>query len=83
MATDEQSKAIRVTVDEIGPDQDNRLLATLVTDSEETLTISLSLLPEGTRTGDVLTMTFTPEPDEREQRRRRIAELQRRLFGPG
>lgn len=83
MATDEQSKAIRVTVDEIGPDQDNRLLATLVTDREETLTIPLSLLPEGTRTGDVLTMTFTPEPDEREQRRRRIAELQRRLFGPG
>lgn len=83
MATDEQSKAIRVTVDEIGPDQDNRLLATLVTDREETLTIPLSLLPEGTRTGDVLTMTFTPKPDEREQRRRRIAELQRRLFGPG
>jgi hypothetical protein len=83
MSTNGQSTGIRVTVDEIGPDQDNRLLATLVTDREEILTVPFALLPQGTRTGDVLTLSFTPEPDEREHRRRRIAELQRRLFGPG
>jgi hypothetical protein len=83
VATDDQGNMIRVTVDEIGPDQDNRLLATLVTDREELLVVPLTLLPEGTRTGDVLTLSFTPEPDERERRRKHISDLQRRLFGSG
>jgi hypothetical protein len=83
VANDVQSAGIRVTVDEITPDLDDRLLATLVTDNEELLTIPLTLLPEGTRVGDVLTMSFAPEPDEGERRRRHISDLQRRLFGSG
>lgn len=79
----EDNAPIRLTVDEIGPDQDNRALATLVGDSGDQITVPLTMLPEGTRVGDVLIATFLPDPDERERRRRRIADLQRRLFGSG
>jgi len=77
----ESTTPIRLTVDEIGPDQDNRALARLVSDAGDQVTIPLRLLPEGTRVGDVLRVDFSPDPDERDIRRQRIAELQRRLFG--
>lgn len=83
METDARNAAVRVTIDEIGPDQDNVLLASLVTDGAELITVPLHLLPDGARVGDVLLLTFQQEPDEREQRRRHIADLQRRLFGSG
>ena len=76
-----QSTPIRLTVDEINPDQEQRPLATLVSDAGELVTVPLTLLPDGTRVGDVLNVAFSPDPDEREQRRRKIADLQRRLFG--
>lgn len=72
---------VRVTVNEIGPDQDNVELASLVTDTGEQLTVPLHLLPNGTRTGDVFTVSFEPDPDERSRRRQRILDMQRRLFG--
>jgi hypothetical protein len=72
---------IHLTVDEIGPDADNNLRATLVSDSGEQVTVPLELLPEGTRVGDVLQAGFALDPDERERRSTHISELQRRLFG--
>jgi hypothetical protein len=83
METDDHLPAILLTVDEVGPDADNVLLATLVSDNGEQLTVPLDLLPDGTRVGDVLRAHFTRDPDERERRRRHIADLQRRLFGTG
>lgn len=74
---------LRLTVDEIGQDAESNLLATLVTDTGEQVTVPLQLLPEGTRVGDVLQAGFTLDPDERERRRTHISELQRRLFGSG
>ena len=83
MESDSPSTAIRVTVDEISPDQDKRALASLVTDSGDVLTVPVGLLPRGVRIGDVLLLSFTQDEDEREQRRQRITDLQRRLFGGG
>lgn len=81
MTTEPSARSIRVTIDEIEPDQDNVQLATLVSDENDVLTVPLHLLPVGARAGDVLTMTFRQEPDEREQRRMHISDMQRRLFG--
>lgn len=80
---DNEPAAIRLTVDDIGLDQDNNSLATLVSDTGQQVTVPLELLPEGTRVGDVLAVGFTPDPDERELRRKKISDLQRRLFGSG
>lgn len=74
-------ETIYVTVDEIGPDADGASLATLVSDAGESITCPLHLLPQDTRVGDVLTLAFQAEPDERSRRRKRILDLQRRLFG--
>lgn len=73
---------MKLTVDEIGPDQDKRQLATLVSEAGQQVTIPVELLPEGTRVGDVLLARFEQDPDERERRRQWISDLQRRLFGP-
>ena len=81
MATDPQSRSLLVTVDEIVPDHDSIPLATMVTDTGDIITAPLALLPEGTRAGDVLSIHFEQQPDERQVRRDHIAELQRRLFG--
>ncbi len=81
METDEQTSRLRLTVDEIGPDQDDQPLATLVSDDGESLFIPLHLLPAGTRAGDVLLASFEQEPDERQRRLDYISDLQRRLFG--
>lgn len=80
---DNEPTAIRLTVDEIGHDQDNHVFATLVSDSGQQLTVPLELLPGGARVGDVLAVGFSLDPDERELRRRKISDLQRRLFGSG
>lgn len=70
----------RVTVDEIEPDANGRLLATLVADNGESFVVPLDLLPPGTRVNDVLRLALEADPDETEQRRRRISDLQQRLF---
>jgi hypothetical protein len=80
---DNETGAIRLTVDDVGLDQDHNSLATLVSDTGQQVTIPLALLPEGTRVGDVLSVGFTLDPEERELRRKKIADLQRRLFGSG
>ena len=74
-------QVIHVTVDEVGPDADGTLLATLVSDAGESITCPLHLLPRDSRVGDVLTLAFQPDPDERSRRRKKILDLQRRLFG--
>jgi hypothetical protein len=73
--------SIRVTLDEITPDADDHDIAALVTDDGDILTIPLALLPEGSQRGDLFTLRIERHPDETEQRKRRILELQRRLFG--
>jgi hypothetical protein len=70
----------RVTVDEIEPDADGRLLATLATDAGAVFVMPLELLPPGVREGDVLTVNLLFDADETEQRRQDISDLQQRLF---
>jgi hypothetical protein len=70
----------RVTVDEIEPDADGRLLATLVTDAGAVFVMPLELLPPGVREGDVLTVNLLFDADETEQRRQDISDLQQCLF---
>lgn len=81
MEADQERSRLRLTVDEIEPDQDDQAMATLVTDDGDLLFIPLHLLPAGTRVNDVLLVSFEPEPDERQRRLDYIADLQRRLFG--
>lgn len=70
-----------LTVDAIDVNADDELLATLISDSGAGFIVPLNLLPAGTREGSVLTVTFELQPDEADQRRRRILDLQKRLFG--
>lgn len=72
-----------VTVDQISPDADNVLLASLVTDDGQELTAPLDLLPEGTRIGDVLTVRFRRDARQTQARTQRVADLQKKLFGRG
>jgi hypothetical protein len=72
---------LRVTVDEIEHGPDGERLATLVTDDGDTFVVPCAVLPDGTRDGDVLRVSFEHEADQTEQRRSRISDLQRRLFG--
>ena len=83
MTTEPSQTAVRVTIDEIQPDQDDIMIATLVSDDNDILAVPLSMLPAGARVGDVLTMSFQQDPDERELRRKHISDMQRRLFGSG
>ena len=78
---DNEQPAIRLTVDDIGLDQDKNSLATLASDTGRQVTVPLELLPKGIRVGDVLVVSFTLDPEERELRRKKISDLQRRLFG--
>lgn len=79
---DQNSNArdLRLTIDEITQNADGEQLASLVSDDGDGFVIPLSLLPEGTRDGDVIRIHLEREPDETKKRSRRIAELQRRLF---
>lgn len=75
------TSSVRVTLDEISLDAADIDLATLVTDAADILTVPLALLPEGSKRGDLFTLRIERHPDETERRKRRILELQRRLFG--
>lgn len=74
-------RIVHATVDQLGPDQQGRTLATLVTDDGDSLVLPAGLLPEDTREGDVVRVTLRREPDETERRRSRVRKLQERLFG--
>lgn len=69
----------RLTVDEIEPDAEGELLATLVSDDGKIAVIPLAMLPEGVRVNQVIDATFALTDAEGE-RRRRIEHLQHRLF---
>ena len=71
----------RLTIDEIGPDNDGNHLATLVDDSGRSIVLPVELLPDGARLGDVVTLTIEQDHAETVERAERVAELQRRLFG--
>jgi hypothetical protein len=73
--------SVRLTIDEIEVNADDEEVATLVTDDGQMLVVPVTLLPNGARRGDVLTLTLTRDPDETEARRQRIVDLQKRLFG--
>jgi hypothetical protein len=73
--------SIRATLDEITPNAKDVDLASLVTDDGEILTIPLALLPGDSKPGDLFTLRIERHPDETTQRKRRILEMQRRLFG--
>lgn len=70
-----------MTVDEIGPDDSGRQLATLVTDDGISFQLPVELLPDETRANDVLTLLVEPDPAETRRRGKRIENLQHRLFG--
>jgi hypothetical protein len=70
-----------LTVDAIDVNADDERVATLVGDLGFSVVVPIEMLPEGAREGSVLTVTFELAPDETEERRRRILDLQKRLFG--
>lgn len=75
------TSSIRVTLDEISVDANDNDLATLVSDAGDIISIPLALLPEGSKHGDLFTLRIERHPDETQQRKQRILELQKRLFG--
>ncbi len=73
---------VRLTVDEIEPDADGELVATLVDEDGRIAVVPLRHLPEGTRVNQIIDVDFRLAPDSAE-RRRRIEHLQHRLFDRG
>jgi hypothetical protein len=71
----------RLTVDEIELNANNERVAVLIADDETQMVVPLSVLPPGTRVGDVLNMSLAPDSDETAKRRERVANLQKKLFG--
>ncbi|HEX5166698.1 MAG TPA: DUF3006 domain-containing protein [Thermomicrobiales bacterium] len=71
----------RLTVDEIELNADNERVAVLIDDDGSQLVLPLALLPEGTRVGDVLNLSLAPDADETQRRRKRVKDLQKKLFG--
>src|SRR5687768_12669950 len=72
---------IRATVDDITVNADDVKLASLVTDDGAELVLPLALLPDGTQDGDVLLISIKQDRATRAARRKRVANLQERLFG--
>jgi hypothetical protein len=72
----------RMTVDEFSIDADNRELASLVSDDGQVLVVPRIVLPAEARLNSIVNISFNVDGDETERRRRRIENLQRRLFGP-
>ncbi len=71
----------RMTVDEIELNAENQRVAVLVGDDGTHLVMPLAMLPDGTRIGDVLTLSLDRDIDETERRRKTVRDLQRKLFG--
>jgi hypothetical protein len=71
----------RLTVDEIEFNADNERVAVLIDDDGAQLVLPLALLPDGTQVGDVLNLSLAQDADETERRRKRVKDLQKKLFG--
>lgn len=71
----------RMTVDEIELNASNERVAVLIGDDGTQMVVPLSVLPPGTRVGDVLSMSLAPDSAETAKRRKRVADLQKKLFG--
>jgi hypothetical protein len=71
---------VRLTIDEIEPDESGTPIATLVADDGAVATIPLDLLPAGAGLNQVIVARFVLDEGTTEERRRRVAELQHRLF---
>jgi len=71
----------RLTVDAIELNARNERVAVLVGDDGAQVVMPLALLPGGTRVGDVLDVSFAHDSGETERRRKRVEDLQRKLFG--
>jgi hypothetical protein len=69
-----------MTLDEIEPDEDGRLIATLISDTGLLATIPLELLPPGARLNQVIVAEFRLDETLTSERKRRVIELQHRLF---
>jgi hypothetical protein len=69
-----------MTLDEIEPDEDGRLIATLISDNGLLATIPLELLPPGARLNQVIVAEFRLDEALTSERKRRVIELQHRLF---
>ena len=74
---------IRVSIDEVSPDDEGIDLASLVTDAGQVITIPVALLPEGADVGEVLTLEIAIDHAETKERQERVGQLQKRLFGFG
>ncbi len=73
----------RLTVDAIELNADNERVGVLVADDGSQVVLPLALLPDGTRVGDVLNLSLAHDSDETERRRKRVGDLQKKLFGGG
>ncbi len=71
----------RLTIDEIGPDNDGNRLVTLVDDAGRSIVLPVELLPDDARIGDVVLLAIERDRAETVERAERVADLQRRLFG--
>ncbi|MDI3339384.1 MAG: DUF3006 domain-containing protein [Sphaerobacter sp.] len=82
MSSVDEPRALIATVDEIEEGAAGEALAVLVFDDGQQLVVPLERLPDGTREGSVLRVTFRLDRDTERQRRAEVRDLQRRLFGP-
>ena len=71
----------RMTVDQIELNADNEPVAVLIGDDGAQVIIPLALLPPDTQVGDVLNLSLAHDDDETERRRKRVSDLQKKLFG--
>jgi hypothetical protein len=70
-----------LTVDSVGVNADDEQVATVVSDAGHSFVIPVELLPEGVGEGDVLAVSLEIDSDEAAARRKRVTDLQKRLFG--
>ncbi|MBI4494150.1 MAG: DUF3006 domain-containing protein [Chloroflexi bacterium] len=76
-----EEQALQVTIDRFERDARGQRLAVLVFDDEQQLVVPQTALPKDSRRGDVLVLTFAPDPEATRTRAERVARLQHELFG--
>lgn len=74
------SSPLRLTIDEIEPDDDGTPIATLVNDDGLIARVPLALLPSGARLNQVIVARFEVDESSTKERKRRVRDLQHRLF---
>lgn len=75
-----RESTVVATLDRIERDNRGNDLAVLVFDGGEQLTLPVARLPEGSREGSVLSVTFQLDIDESRRRGDQVRDLQSRLF---